>query len=317
MAKRKVTKKDQERVDALREAIENGLVEALPALEIVDRDLDLGSKRFVDLVGIDASRRLAFLLLTDGEGEECFLSAVDALLFGHENAALLGQHWGLDDVRTDVDPQIVLIADSFRPPALERLALLDGVDLRLFEVRELKSAEREHVYLVPHALAPASEAAPSLMGVGDFLDGLPDELRPRAEKLLRYIGRIDDRLQTSVSSDGVHWRYGNRVLCSVMALRGELEGSLPGTARPSTAIVGDEAVDTFLELVLGRHLELLHQERDGHEGDAKDEAAGPLVDKEVVDKEVVDSEDDRRSSELDRLTSGQLLTDEEIQAFRD
>ena len=105
--------KDQNEIEELQRDLERGLAESVPGLEVLDRELQLGEKSCADLAGIDASGRLVFVMLVDGDGDASALAVLDALAYARENGALLARHWKSARLRTELEAQVVLVADHF------------------------------------------------------------------------------------------------------------------------------------------------------------------------------------------------------------
>jgi len=297
---------EKARLRQLLDAIEDGLAEAVPGLVVVDRDLEVAPGRTVDLVGVDAARRPVFVLLVGGDGtgaagEESLLSVAATLVFARRHKSLLGRHWRVDPPpRLDLEPAVVLVSDTFEREALDRLALLGGVDLRLFEVREVKSEAGHRIYLVPGTVgAGAPGREPTL---DDFLSGLPGDLADTARTLIGRVERVDDGLERRVAPNGVHWSFEGRASGSLLWVDGRLEGGVPGSGglRSEPRIVrGAPDVDDFVEAVLVRHLGHLRLDRASAQASA-DPGSGST------------------GGLGERLPlSGELLTPEELEAFRE
>jgi hypothetical protein len=210
---------DADRVLALERACEHGLREHLPGLEIVDRRLELMSgedgTRRVDLLGVDGSGRAVLIVFSDGASDDNLLVALESVAFARHHADLLARH--VQSLRGDAPvalrrpPLSVLVAESFAPRLLDKLALLPARELALYEVIEVKSGSRSSVGFRPveSARAPSRSARTT----EQFIAALPPEMRACAEILVRRLPRLDERLTCTSSEDSLVWRVDERDLC--------------------------------------------------------------------------------------------------------
>src|SRR6187402_694491 len=98
----------------VRPGLLSALASALPDLEWIDRNLELGDGRRVDLVGVDGSGRALALVLV-GEDEE----------------------------------QALLAAESYSERMLARISGLDPAIVQALELRQVTSQRSVRTYLVP------------------------------------------------------------------------------------------------------------------------------------------------------------------------
>jgi len=280
---------DLEELENLQRDLESGLVEAVPGLEVLDRELQLGEGSCADLAGIDGSGRLVLIMLVEGEGDATALAVLDALAYARENGALLARHWKSARLRTELDAQVVLVADHFSTRLSQRLTSLGGTLVKFLEVHELSSKTGTASYLVPLRTL-SSGAAPGVLIPEAYVASLPEYLRDPASLMLRRVGRIDEDLDCTATANGLQWRFQGEVLCSLSQGGERLEGFL---AESSTAfnLVGDGQLDAFVERVLECYIERL------------DGAVRPLG--EILEQVEIVPQD-----------RGQLLSPEEIEAFR-
>jgi len=278
--------------------LEAALSDALPGVQIVDRDLQLGSAQ-VDWVGVDADGGLVLFSSPVEGDDELVLRTLDVLAEARENRSILLRHLARTGLRAGAPVRVVVIAGGFPSRAVARLAPLSGREVVLLVAQRLCSALGETTHLVP-ALAPA-DPAPELHGGPErFLESLPGALGELGALALRRIDRVDRALDRAASADEVHWRYRGRRLCSLVRASGRLEGRL-APAGPARPLGPDGEVDAFLDEVLQRVLEL------AEEGPLD---AGPAP---------LDGGPGEGSSvpETGPADPGLVLTAEELDAFRD
>ena len=181
-------KKSADRPEGLSASLEESLIESLPGLVVLDRDLDYGGQVGIDLVAADQAGALTLVLLVDGEGEEPVLAALDVLAFARREQLLLERHLGQASFRGDLPPRVILVADRFDQLLRERIAPLGDVRVELFELRELKSAAATRSYLVPRGDGAIEGAGDQSLAA--FLDSLSEERRPLAASELAALDGI-------------------------------------------------------------------------------------------------------------------------------
>ncbi len=203
------------RAAAIERACELGLRSHFPGLEIVDRRLEIAAEgdsgRRIDLLAVDGTGRAILISFIDGASDEGLLAALDSVAFARQYREPLEQH--LRSVRADVGgvraraPLSILVAESFAPRVIERLALVPPRELALFEVIELKGAGHSTVSFRPVG------SARSPVDAEQFLAALPPGERACAELLARRLPRIDERFLCTPSEDSLVWRAGDRDVC--------------------------------------------------------------------------------------------------------
>lgn len=268
--------------------LEGILLEALPSLAVVDRDLRLSPALEAQLVCIDGRGRLVLGLLVDKGSESTVLECLDALAYGRTHLELLKRHLGTPSLRTDMEPHVVLVSHSFPQRVIDRLSPILGHLLHMFEVRIVCSRAAAASYLVPVAPTRVHGSGAVTGDSRTFIEGLPESERSVAALVVQRIARIDDEIELTLNGDELEWRYGGALLCSLS--RGEvgLEGSVQSVP---IAVLSEAGVDELVEAALGRYVELLG----GADGEGEE-----LEQIELVPRE-----------------PGALLTPEEIEAFRD
>ncbi|MDP6956499.1 MAG: hypothetical protein QF599_11040, partial [Planctomycetota bacterium] len=95
-------KKPGDRLEGLRASLEESLIESLPGLVVLDRDLDYGGDVGVDLVAADPAGALTLVLLTEGGGEQPILAALDVLAFARREGPLLERHLGRENLNMEL-----------------------------------------------------------------------------------------------------------------------------------------------------------------------------------------------------------------------
>jgi len=280
--------KDQNEIEELQRDLERGLAESVPGLEVLDRELQFGEKSCADLAGIDGSGRLVFVMLVDGDGDASALAVLDALAYARENGALLARHWKSARLRTELEAQVVLVADHFSTRLSQRLASLGSL-IKFLEVHELSSKSGTSSYLVPLRTLSAG-AAPGVLVPEAYVASLPEDLRDPASLMLHRVSRIDVDLDCTANANGLQWRFQGEVLCSLSQGGEHLEGFLAESSTPFD-LEGAGQLDAFVDRVLECYIERL-------DGDARP-ADEILEQVELIPRD-----------------PGHLLSPEEIEAFR-
>ena len=280
---------DAEVPSDLREKVVRGLLAAIPDLELLDRDLDLGDERRVDLLGVEAGRRLCLVVIVPGEGDEPLLAAAAAVAFGRTHAVVLAEHLHRA-AEARAQPRVIMVAEHFAPAVLERAPAMDPRLVSWMELRSISTSAGERHYLVRVAgEEPPGEDAPRERG---FLQSIDPKHRQLARAALRRLSRLDHELEVREGESMVSFSLGKELLCSLMASRGEILGRVGREEAPRE--VGDlAALDALLEAVLEHHVSLLV--------DPGDAPAASLP------------------ASTERLAGGgpPFLTREEIEAFQD
>ena len=237
-------------------AVERGLGEVVPGLEILDRDLELAEDLTVQLVGRDARGHLVLVLVVEGDADGLTVVALEALRQARAQRSLLSRHLGDPRLRGDLPERVYLISDSFDDLVVGRLTPLLGDAIELFEVRTVRSARGENAYLVRIHSSAEGPAAAESESTSVFLAALPEEVRDVARIVVRRLSRVDDELDRSSTRQQVLWRSGEAVLARLGWEDGLLRGSVPsrGSAFP---LRSERDVDPFVEEVVSSYVENL------------------------------------------------------------
>jgi len=270
----------------LEEAVE-ALMEAHPDLEPVDRALEVGEGRTVDLACVDGSGMLWLVSWVREDDAEPILTVLDSMVWFESSHAVLARHFDCPRLRAEAGLRVVLLAEAFPGRLQARLNGLNPSVLRLFELKRLRSARGEHAYLVPVESSRPSAAISETVSVDAFLEALAEDARELARSMMRRVERIDDRLQCTVRAHELIWNLPDGPLCELRAGNGALvTRALPtGQQRRLTRL---EDLETSLEDVLEAYVERLPAPSGGR----------------------------ARPADLANVDSAALLSPEEIEAFR-
>jgi len=263
------------------------LVEAHPDLEPVDRDLELGEGRTVDLACVDGTGMLWLVSWVREDDVEPILTVLDSMVWFESTHAVLARHFNCPRLRAEAGLRVALVAEVFPGRLQARLSGLNPSVLRMFELKHLRSARGDHAYLVPLESSRPSAAMSESVSVDAFIEGLAEDSRELALRMMRRIERIDDRLQCTAKAHEMIWNLPDGPLCELRAGNGVLvTRALPsGEKRPLTRM---EDLESSLEDVLEAYVERLPA------------ASGELA----------------RPAELANVDPAALLSPEEIEAFR-
>lgn len=279
------------------EALESGLAEALPELQVLDREVELEGESRAELVGVDTLGHLVLVLVVDGAEESCVPQALDALAFARRNAELLARHLDSPRLQPGLPPRVVLVAQTFAPLVKARLAPLSGREAELFELRTLRSRSGEHAYLIAASTAEAGPSAIRNVGPEVLVGRLPVQRRKVAERLVASMQRMDEELDLTVAGNRLVWHLGDDVVAWLELESDGLRGSIPPEHEP-LQVAGGADVDAFVGAAMGRYAALLSSAEAGPPGAGADGDGG----EEALEVE---------------LGEGGILTPEEIEAFRD
>jgi len=296
-SKARATKARAARPEPDLEALESGLREALPELQVLDAEVELEGDARAELVGVDTLGHLVLVLVVDGDDEACVPQALDALAFGRTNAELLARHLASPRLQPGLPPRVVLVAQSFSALVKSRLAPLAGREADLFELRTLRSRAGENAYLIPAAAPDAAPAAVRAVGPEVLVGRLPAQRRKVAERLVASMQRMDEELDLTVAGNRLVWHLGDDVVAWLELEKDGLRGSIPPDHEP-LVVSGGADVDSFVGAAMGRYAALLS----GPEADAGTRGAGADGDEETTEV---------------ALGEEGILTAEEIEAFRD
>lgn len=291
-------------------SLESTLERNFPGVEVLDHDLELSERYRADLVAIEGSGRLVLVLVVDTEGDEPLLAALDALAFARHNAPVLAAHFGEPRLRSDQPPRVLLITQTFSPSLVERLRpLLDG-SVELFEVREVKSARGENLYLTavggdPQVLAAAATTEDA------FFARLAPDTKAIAQYCLERMARIDDELLVSSRGGRLNWSFRGTELARVELASDLLQGSVAPLFE-TRALRSAAQVDFFVEEALGRYVEALGVRMDI--GTTPEPSPGVTGGPEAFSPSYAAAERDDGPRER---SSGADLSEEEIRAFQE
>ena len=276
-------------------ALEHGLSEALPGVDILDRDLELDAAVRADLVAVDPVGRLVLVLVVGEEVERAVFDTLDVLAFARSNRSLLVRHIASRRVDPGLEPRVVLVDPACDEQLADRLAPLAPAGIEVFGVRTLRSAAGERSYLVR---ANDDPGAAGEAGVQAFLDALPLPLREIGAELADRMSRLDDELFATGDAQALVWRWNGEVLARLEASGDRLTASV-GPGHDPSPVRGAADVEGVLEEALA------HLVAD-FEGRRHASVPAHLEDRSVPN-----------TPAADLLPDGPLLTDEEIQAFQD
>lgn len=208
----------------VRPGLLSALAAALPDLEWIDRNLELGDGRRVDLVGVDGSGRALALVLVGADEEQGLLAALDAHAWFADHQSLLDGHFGHPRLDPERAPRVVLVAERFSERMLARLSGLDPAIVQALELRQVTSQRSVRTYLVPARSAAHGASPDDPTGARALLRGLAPEPAALAERLLRRLIRADDEIELSADGAGVRCTLDGEALCGLQARRGALTG---------------------------------------------------------------------------------------------
>lgn len=268
------------------EAIE-ALMEAHPDLEPVDRDLELGEGRMVDLACVDGTGMLWLVSWVSEDDVEPILTVLDSMVWFEATHAVLARHFDCPRLRAEAGLRVALVAEVFPGRLQARLNGLNPSVLRMFELKRVRSGRGDHAYLVSVESGRPGAAISETISVDAFLDGLAEDARELALRMMRRVERIDDRLQCTAKAREMIWNLPDGPLCELRAGNGVLvTRTLPsGDQRPLTRV---EDLESALEDVLEAYVERLPA------------ASGEFA----------------RPTNLANIDPAALLSPEEIEAFR-
>jgi hypothetical protein len=231
-------------------ALEAGISEALPGVEILDRNLSFDPDGRADLAAVDPMGRLVLVLVAEEDTDRAALETLDLLSYARENNDLVVRHLGSRRVDPGLTPRVVVIDPENDTRLSDRLGAVAAAGVEVFGVRTLRSAAGERSYLVaagPEARGlPAGEA-----GVEAFLDSLPLPLQEVGRELTERMGRLDEDLFASADRDALVWRWNGEVLARVERVGERLTASVAPHHAPSTIRELDD-VENVLEGALAR-----------------------------------------------------------------
>jgi len=242
-------------------ALENGLAEALPGLEVLDRNLEFDDRVRADMAVVDPLGRLLLVIVAQEDPQLALLETLDVLAYLRTHGVLIVRHLGSRLVDERLEPRVVLIDSANDVLLAERLRPLAVAGLRVFGVRSVRSSGGERSYLVASGEDLGAEADPAI-GVQAFLDGLPVQLRSLASGLAQRMACLDEELQASSDENALIWRWHGMVLAR-LECSGELLRASIGQEHQKLSIGAPEHVELLLEEALA--CLLVEYERSEHE----------------------------------------------------
>ena len=270
------------------EALETGLSEALPGVEVLDRGLEFDDGVRADLAAVDPVGRLVLVVVAHAEPDRAVLDALDVLRQARANTALVVRHIGSRRIDPGLEPRIVVVDPADDERVAERLGALAGAGIDVFGVRTLRSAAGECSYLV--AKGDTRQPVAGARGVQEFLDALPLPLQDIGRELTARMNRLDDDLLAATDGSAVVWRWKGEVLARLECVGDQLRASVAPDHRPAPVREATD-LDEVVDGALARLVAELHR-RPAEAGD--DDLAGGGLDPDEP-----------------------LLTPDEIAAFRD
>lgn len=291
-------------------ALEGGLAEVLPGLDVLDRELRLDDGGRADLVALDSAGRLTLVLLAQ-DSERAVLEVLDLLALVRAHPGLFARHLRDPRLRRELDPRLVLVSPDGDRRLADRLLPLHEHGVELFAVRTLSSAGGERAYLVPLVASATGAALDGRRPDEAFVDGLPDELRALARTAITRLARLDDELELETRRGSLVWRLRGETIVRLEHGRDGLRG-LVGSDDEAWRLdgpAGATALDRLLEGALARLVALLPPVRTAR-GPRAGGSNGP------ASFELALPEDDEAPAP-GGLADEPLLSAEELEAFRD
>jgi len=277
-------------------ALEAGVGEALPGLEILDRDLVFDQVGRADLAAVDALGRLVLVLVAGEDPDQAVLDALDLLAYARTNTSLLARHFGSRRSDPGLEPRVVVVDPACDERLAVRLGALSSAGVEVFGVRTLRSAAGERAYLV--ATGRESAAATGEGGIRAFLDALPLPLQEVGEELTQRMSRLDEELLATGDAGSLVWRLHGEVLARFACSGDHLTASVAPHHLPA-AVRRSADVDGVLEEALARLV-------------AELDPTGPPGARWVDRDDFEEADLPPRGS----VSDGPILTDEEIRAFQ-
>lgn len=272
-------------------ALLEGLDELVPGLVLVDRDLELEGGLRADLAAADPAGRLWLVRVAGEDADRAALEALDLCARLGRELELLVRHLGPERLRAGRPPRLVIVSPSCDERLAARLAPLAASGVEVIGLRSVKSANGERAYLV--RLEANGRPVASEVGVSAFLRALPARHETLVHELIERMQRLDEELSVSADASAIAWRLGGEVLARVERSGDGLSASVAPRHEPLT-LDGQPALERFVEQALARLVRVLGLAR----------SAGP-------------AEAGPRPVRAAPRGDEPLLTDEELQAFRE
>lgn len=275
----------------LLDALSDGLDEIVPGLAVIDRELTFEGGARVDLAAVDPSGRLYFVLLVGEDADRAALEALDALRVLREELDLLVRHLGERRVNPDRAPRLFVISPISDERLARRLSALGDAGVAVLGLRAVKSAAGERSYLT--RLDARERTVTGASGAAAFLRALPARLERLGNALVERMGRMDEELEPAADTTTLVWRLEGEVLCRVERVGDLLQASVGPDHQ--TLPLGDESdLERLAQRAMARLTQILGMTRPDRP---------PVV---APTPRVAEAADE-----------GPILTDEEIQAFRE
>ncbi len=230
-------------------ALEAGISEALPGVEILDRDLVFDTAH-ADLAAVDPVGRLVLVLVAGEDTDRAALDALDLCAYARANAGLLVRHIGSRRLDPSIEPRVVAIDPDGDVRLAERLGAIAAAGIEIFAVQTVASAAGERSYLVatgPEARAALQDGG----GVDTFLDALPLPLQEIGRELTSRMARLDDELFATADQHALVWRWNGEILARFECEGERLTASVAPNHAPSP-VRRAEDIDDVLEEALAR-----------------------------------------------------------------
>ncbi|HIF42008.1 MAG TPA: hypothetical protein EYQ74_13020 [Planctomycetes bacterium] len=234
--------------------LEASLARVFEGLEIVDRDLQLGGKLVVDLVGLDGAGRTILALIVNGDEDSLALQALDTLAWVNTYQDAWASYLGQGGQSSGEDPLVVFIADKFETRQVERMGPLIPASIALLQRCRLESERSSGMYLQA-IVAETPEVEDTRE---KFLTSLAETPRQWARDLVLRFNRMDEEVECRASGEVLGWRYRGLPLCSVRPAEGGLEAQICGSDSEFT-ITEEGHLEAFVDEVQKFYLEAFEQ----------------------------------------------------------
>ncbi|MBL8857708.1 MAG: hypothetical protein JNL28_04265 [Planctomycetes bacterium] len=258
------------------------LQDEIAGLRVLDRDfvIALGPpERRADWLGVDRDGRLVLVLFVEIGDEVVATTVLTALASATEARAAAARRWSGERLRTDSEPCVVVVAQSFTTRGLRGLSFLDSPHVIALELRTLESAAGAQPFLIRRTLSAQSAAA--------TVDPQPFSTWPaitRAEigLLAHAIERIDPEIERRDTADASSWHWQGVEIAHATSADGRL---VARAEHSPTAVPFDETArrELWVEQFLIAHCARRAGATPGARPlDVLDRSAGPLLSAEEL-----------------------------------
>lgn len=263
------------------------LQDEIPGFELHDRGFIVSAgppERRADWLGTDRDGRLVLVLFVESGDEVVANTVLSALATASEARDAAAGRWPGARLRTDLEPCIVVVAQSFTTRGLRGLSFVAGGSVVALESRALDSATGSKPFLIRRD--PSARIEGSAHSAPPF-SNWPAITRSEIGRLAHAIERIDPEIERRDLADSSSWHWNGSEIAHAVSANGLLvaRGEHSSAAVPFDA---PERRDTWVEHFLTAHC----ARRSGMQFGVR-----PL---DVLDR-----------------SSGPLLSDEELAAFQD